>query len=197
MRWYLLREAEVTGYNSVEGSLGSLSESDLRKGTRVGRLEGAWVMAQPRTDGIPDDFLANHFALPIVSRRLQEAMLGASMMRDVEFLPIRVLHSDCREEPGYAILNVLSVVDVFDLALSSYELFGDDYFISQKRGKIRSMNSPVLRCRTLEGHHVLRPAGFEVQIYCSGSFRRIVEDLGLTGAQLLPIPVVESSSALR
>lgn len=196
VKWYLTIRCDNTvdsPFVSTSGDLGRWADWELRQGQVIeGWEEGAWVRAETRSDGEPDDVLQNHFGLLIFSSPLREALERAGIGR-IQYLPIQVLHADGSPIHGFAIANVLDTADVLDLDQSDYDVFDSDYFLETRRGKISGVREAVLRADQLNGHDLLRPANYKVHLYCSERFRDVFERNAFTGFSFRELRLARSS----
>lgn len=182
MQWYMLDKPEEVGLMAVKASIGLPESWAFTVGQPVSWTDEISFEAIPDSDGAGEDFLGNHLSLPIFSARLRALLAEAGVDQGIQYVPVRVFHSDGVELPGYAIANV-PVVDALDLGRSRYTVYPDDYFLERRRGTIQMMLIPVLRPDRLSEYHVFRPKGFDVQIYCSERFREVVISNSLTGCE--------------
>lgn len=185
MKWYWIVSCDNTVANPFVADTGDLKGFDRDDLTCGRRVEGwnpeAWVRAsRSEDDGDPDDALQTHLALPIYSRRLRGA-LGEASILGIQYLPIETIRPDGSHFGGFAIANILSVQPALDFERSDYELFPNDYFLPQRRGKVRCLKTAVLRASRLKEHDILRLAEYDEDIYVSERFKIVFETGGFTG----------------
>jgi hypothetical protein len=153
-------------------------------------LAGEWIeewksdatigASKPGNDGIPDDALQNHLGLPVLSRRLQEALTRQNI-GGIQFLPVRVFRPTGAQISGFAIANILTRKRAMVREQSVFEVFPADYFLSPRRGEVRSIVRAVLDQRAIDGLDIFRLDEYPRRIYVSDRFRRTVEEGRFTG----------------
>src|SRR5262249_55405376 len=123
MKWYWV----ITSSNTVENPL--VTDRDNLAGLEEQFVPGkplqksqqplSLAVSKSENDGVADDALQNHLALPILSGSLQRAMTDAALC-GAEFVPIELLRPDGTEIAGYAILNVLHRRDALNRSRSDF-----------------------------------------------------------------------------
>jgi hypothetical protein len=196
MRWYQpIEDLTIAAQPFVSDSdeLSGFNEWDFREGKFIPDWkQSAWLRCtDPRSDGRADDALRNHLGLPIFSHRLQEA-LKLQGISGIQFLPIRVFHNDGVELPGYAIANFLNVCSALDLGKSNFEVFGDDYFLPERRGQISAMARPVLDATKILGKEVFRLKEFPIAEFVSERFSLAYEKCRCSGYSFHEVEVSQS-----
>lgn len=163
-------------YVSNAGDLRGFDAWHLRSGKMISGWDNrAWIQcSDPDYDGDPDDVLANHLGVPIYSFRMRRALEDAGIT-GIQYLPIRVLHRDGSEIPGYHVANITNKVNALDLTRSEYSVFPEEYFIQEDRGQISSLQRAVLRAEALIGLDVLRLQEFLVFEAVSERFKEAFE----------------------
>ena len=162
---------------------GGVDPQDLRSG---GAVRGWVASAELRVtaaeyDGQPDDVLQDHIgSLPIYSARLREA-LDSHGISGLQYLPVQIRRFDGGVIEGFAVANILNVVDALDLEQSRFSRFPEDFPIEQKRGHIREIRRPAVKASTIEGLHVIRLQGYPLYICVSEKFKTIFETGRFTG----------------
>lgn len=185
MKWYHVIDCDNTvadPYVADAGDLMGVDEEDLWGGTPVANWnEAAWIQARkPGNDGDPDDALQTYLPAPIYSARLRQA-LEAACITGIQWLPIHVLRPDGTEIPGYAIANIVNLVEgALDLERSDYDVYPPDYFLPERVGKVRGIRIPVLRGEKLRGLDIVRLAEARAAFYVSERFKDIFEKAGCT-----------------
>jgi hypothetical protein len=183
--WYWIVACDNTVENPLvvsEASLQGLDESDFTSGVTIANWdETAWFRSpNADLDGDPDDVLQNHLGLYIYSMRLRNA-LNAADITGIQYLPVRVFLSDGSQIEGFAIANILCLVPALDLENSDFDVFPDDYFLPERRGKVRGIRKPVLRRAAVEPFDVIRLAEFKWYACVSERFKHVFEKNRLTG----------------
>ena len=172
-RWYWVISCDNAIAEPFVGTEGNLGRDDweFSEGTPIESWSGgAWVRANTaESDGEPDDVLQTLFALPIFSRRLRLA-LERCRIGGIQYLPIDVIGFDRRRIDGFAIANILNCVDALDRQRSRFEVYPEDYFLPQRRGKMRDVSCPVLSHSVLAGIDVVRLSCYKAPIYVSERF---------------------------
>lgn len=195
MKWYgvvLHDNAVANPYVADTGDLMGIDEDDLWGGTPVVNWnEAAWIQARkPGNYGDPDDALQSYLRPPIYSARLRQA-LEAAGIGGIQWLPLHVLRPDGTEIPGYAIANIVNLVEgALDLERSDYDIYPPDYFLPERVGKVRGICIPVLRGEKLRGLDIFRPAEYVVSFYVSERFKDAFEKASFTGHSFREIEVV-------
>jgi hypothetical protein len=192
VKWYWI----ITCDNTVANPL--VTDSDNFEGLERELFLGRRLDIVPRPlhlqttkadlDGDPDDALQNHLALPVVSERLHAAMVGEGI-KNVQYLPVKVLSSNGTLVGTFSLLNVLDVKDALNRAESDYDVYPEDYFLSRRRGMIRALRKPVLRRDALGSSDLIRLLGYPYQLYASQNFKQLFEDGRFTGWSLREIKV--------
>lgn len=163
---------DLKGANELELVSGQLIKN---------RDKTAWFKAsKSKYDGDPDDVLQNALGLPIYSARLRKAMDKAGIT-GIQYLPVRVFRFNGSPIEGFAIANILNLLPALDFEKSDYDLFEDDYFLTERRGKVRGIRKPVLRSFIIEGYDIFRLREFKRYIIVSERFRNIFLANSFTG----------------
>jgi len=162
--------------------LNGLDESSFERGESIGDWDPvAWLAARKAlNDGEPDDVLQNSLGLPVFSSRLQQALLAAGI-DDVEYLPIHVRRPSGEEIAGFAIANVLRLVEALDVPRSDVSVFPQDYFLLDRRGRVSAIRRAVLRESRLWERDIVRLFEFPSSVYVSERFRDVFVSAGCTG----------------
>ncbi|RJQ27969.1 MAG: hypothetical protein C4589_07420 [Peptococcaceae bacterium] len=185
MKWYWTVDCANTVEDPLvagKADLKGFEEWDFRRGQLIENWDGtAWLQVEePQDDGDPDDVLQSHLGLPIYSARLRKALDKAGVT-GIQYLPVRVLHYDGTPIEGFAIANILNLLPALDFEKSDYDLYPDDYFLPERRGKVRAVRRPVLRYKVIEGCDILRLKEYKVMILVSERFRNLFVANGFTG----------------
>jgi hypothetical protein len=184
MRWHwvlscgnTVRDAFVSSAEDLKG----YEDWQLGRGHYVDNWDPtSWIQCtDPEWDGEPDDALQNHLALPIYSPRLQKLIKDAKFS-GIQFLPIRVLHMNGTEIPGFAIANILNLPSAMDLEHSWYGIFRGDC-APEDRGRVSGVYRMVLKRSALSGYDVIRVKEFHQSLYVSERFKREFEAAQCTG----------------
>jgi hypothetical protein len=177
-----------------EGELVGLQEERFRESQPIRSWDRhSWVAPlDTRTDGDPDDYLANTHSLVILSKRVELAMRGHGIaVQDVQFLPIHVRRSTGEALGEFAVLNVLSRVEAVDRQRSFLLTDADDVDpVTQKR-RIRNIGRPAVFASALRGHDIVRLLDFPYPLLCSERFAQMWTQNQFTGAVLSPLSVAE------
>lgn len=195
MKWYhVIRYGNPVDnpYVAGTGDLIGVEEEDLWSGKPMANWhEAAWIKAEtPEDDGEPDDTLQSYLHPPIYSARLRQA-LEAMGITGIQWLPIHVLRPDGTEIPGYAIANIVNLVEgALDLERSDYDVYPPDYFLPERVGKVRGIRIPVLRAEKLKGLDIVRLAEARAAFYVSERFKDAFEQAGCTGHSFCEVEVV-------
>jgi hypothetical protein len=155
----------------------AIPESDVELTFRSTKLEN---------DGIPDDVLQAGVALPLFSERLR-TILEQNAIRTIQHVPARVFDSQGRPFQGFSIANVLSVVPALDLEQSQFTVFPSDYFVSWKRGRIKSLNRTVLKAPAVAEFDIIRVSQYEFPLFVNDRFRLLFEAARCTGFSFAPV----------
>lgn len=154
---------------------------DFKQGTVLNgwRGEGYFRCTDPDFDGIPDDALATPNMLPVYSERLQNAIRDEGI-GGIQFLPVDVFSLGRGKISGYAIANILNVVDALDLQRSSYMVY-DDGFPEQIRGKIKWVSDMILKGEVLQEMDICWLRQYPVAMCVSGRFAKMFKRGKFTG----------------
>lgn len=145
---------------------------------------------EPGNDGWPDDALQNHLGLLVFSGRLRAAP-EAEGVRGLQFLPVRVLRPRGEPVEGYSVANIVELRDALDRGLSDYSVYPDDYFLPERRGRVRAVRMPVLRRAALAGTDLARLAEVPAAACASERFRRVFDEDSCTGLSFREVRVVD------
>lgn len=192
-RWYLAVSCDNTVPNPLIVDMADLgiAPERLDAGKQVEDWTAfAWMRAsRPENDGTPDDVLQNHLGLPVYSARLRNALERAGI-RGVQYLPVKVLRPAGEIIDGYCIANIVERRAALDFARSDYDVFPDDYFLPERRGKVRGIRRVTLRAEKLEGCEIFKLDEFAPSIYMSESFKTTFEAGGFTGYSFREVSVI-------
>jgi len=149
MRWYWAiawGNTVLQPYVSSAEDLKCYDDWQLEKGEYIENWNpSCWIQStKPEWDGEPDDVLQTHLAIPIYSPRWQGVICNAGFS-GIQFLPIRVLHMNGGEIPGFAIANILNIPSAMDMELSHYTMFNEDDCEPEDRGKVSGVYRMVLK----------------------------------------------------
>lgn len=200
MKWYhVIRYGNPVHnpYVAGTGDLMGLDEEDLWGGMLISHWnESAWIKAEtPEDDGEADDTLQSYLHPPIYSARLRHALEVAGIC-GIQYLPLHVLRPDGTEIPGYAIANILNLVEgALDLERSDYDVYPADYFLPERVGRVRGIRIPVLREKKLRGLDAVRLAEAKAAFYVSERFKAAFENAGCTGHSFVEIELSEQPVA--
>ena len=169
-------------YVSDADDLKGYEDWHFRKGQYIEDWNpGAWIQCtDPKWDGEPDDVLQTHLNIPIYSPRLQ-ALIRNTKFSGIQFLPIRVLHMNESEIPGFAIANILNIPSAMDMERSHYTMFNEDDCEPVDRGKVSGVYRMVLKRSALSGYDVVRVKEFHQSLYVSDRFKSEFEIGRFTG----------------
>jgi hypothetical protein len=193
MKWYM----PYMWMNAVDdplvvdsGELVGLDEAELWRG----QIMESWaipvlVVEDPANDGVPDDVLQNHLGLPIFSPRLRGA-LNAAGIGGIQYLEIEVARPNGARVVGYSIANITERRAALDTERSDFDRFPDDYFLPERRGRIRAVRMPILRGSSLGGCDIFRLDEYPVKFFVSQRFRDQFELGKFTGMEFAEIRVV-------
>lgn len=195
MKWYWAIDndnAVANPYVAGTGDLMGVEGWELWSGKPISNWnEASWIKAETaEDDGDPDDALQDYLSPPIYSPRLRQA-LEAAGIGGIQWLPLHVLRPDGTEIPGYAIANIVNLVEgALDLERSDYDVYPPDYFLHERVGKVRGLRIPVLRAEKLQGLDIIRLAEYEAPFYVSERFKDTFEKAGCTGHSFREVEVV-------
>ena len=180
----------------TDGQLKGATEDDLCRGTDLSTWDPtSWLRAEESSEGEePDDVLQVCFDIPVFSARLRDA-LDSSAITGIQYLPIKVFDARGIELEGFAIANLLNVLDVLDLKRSDYEVFGPDR--PDRMGKIRDLRKAVIRMDAVEGCDIVRPREFPFIILASRKFRNVFTEGKFTGFKFKKVHSLATSEERR
>ncbi len=184
MNWYWVVSCDNTVENPlvVDSADLGVDPERLDIGEPLERWsELAWLRAKKlENDGLPDDVVQNHLGLPVFSSRLRAA-LEKAVVRGIQYLPIRLFRPNGQEIIGFSIANVIERRRALDRCRSDYDVFPDDYFLSDRRGNVRGIRTAALNTEALAGCDILRLDEFPSSVYVSERFRKAFDVGGHTG----------------
>jgi hypothetical protein len=185
VRWYWVVGCDNTVADPLvvdSHDFGGIEEARLRVGTVITDWTAfAWLRATaPEDDGTPDDVLQSHLTVPVFSDRLRSALERAKIAT-IQFLPVRVFRPSGEEIVGFHVANVLERRAGLDTTRSDFDAFPPDYFLPERRGRVRGLRKPVLRRQALERCDVMRLEEFPVTLYASQRFKDVFEGGKFTG----------------
>jgi hypothetical protein len=193
-RWYTPIECDATAEHPLVTGADDFGDIDPNR-LRSGEAVRAWSptlelrVTARECDGQPDDVLQDHIgSLPIYSARLREA-LDSHGIGGLQYLPVQIRRYDGSVIDGFAVANILNVVEALDLEQSRFSRFPDDFVIEQKRGQIREVRRPSLKALTIEGLDVIRLQEFPLYICVSQKFKTIFESGRFTGYSFREIDI--------
>lgn len=195
MRWFkVVRNDRVTPDPLVtdDADLAGVDPESLDIGVPAPRWDPEAVLraVKPENDGWPDDALQNNLCLLVFSGRLRAA-LEAEGIRGIQFLPVRVLRPGGEPVEGYSVANVVALRDALDRGLSDYSVYPDDYFLPERRGRVRAVRITVLRRAALAGTDLIRLADSRASVYASERFRQVFDEDSCTGLSFREVRVVD------
>jgi len=194
MNWYYVCLSDRAVKNPLivgKEDFGSVDRDTLYTGVRIENWSAAACLraTEPEDDGDPDDALQNHLGIPVFSARLRSALerVGVS---GIQFLPVQVFRPGGETVPGYAIANIVERRAALVRAQSHVDVFPEDYFLPEQRGKIVGLRRVVLNRNVLVDTDVFRLDEYPLRIYVSEKFRRAFDDGGFTGLSFWEVPLV-------
>ncbi len=191
MNWYEVRKRDNTNPDPFVADgwdLRGLDETDFLQGKRIDNWpdDVSFRATTPENDGAPDDALANELLLPIVSKRVQQALAKAKI-GDIQFLPVHVFDSRGRRVKGYSILNILRLIDALDMERSKVDYFPDDWPVEADRGKFWVCEKAVLVSSKLASVDIFRLQIDPFLMFASEKFSSIFEKNKFTGIGFLRV----------
>lgn len=162
--------------------LKGIDELDIVYGKLIDNWdETSWFkVSKSIYNGDPDDVLQNALGLPIYSDRLRKALEKAGVT-GIQYLPVHVFRLNGLPIKGFSIANILNLLPALDFEKSDYDLYENDYFIPERRSKVRGIRKPVLRSSVIERCDIFRLKEFNRYIIVSERFRNIFVANGFTG----------------
>lgn len=194
MKWYWVVACDNTVDNPLVvdcHDLKGFDESKLSIGEETDNWdETAWFKAsKEKNDGDPDDVLQNHLGLPVFSERLKDKIEQIGI-RGIHYLPIKVMRPNGEEISGFSIANILDKRYALDKSQSDFEVFPDDYFLPERRGRIRAVRKAVLIENSLYESDIIRLGEYDVSIYVSQKFKDAFVNGNFTGYSFHEVKVV-------
>ena len=184
MKWFwLLHNANTKGANAYVGDVVDIGRDpeELNEAFVIANWPRVAFLAVGTTgqDGSPDDAVQNAFRLDIHSPRLRRAVEAAAV-RDWQYFPIELRGSGV-SHGTFWLAHVPECVDALDLSRSTVTLFPDDFTAPSKRGKLWTVDKPVLRRDALQGYDVIRLCSYPSPLFVSEHFREVVRSGRFTG----------------
>jgi hypothetical protein len=106
---------------------------------------------------------------------------------------VTIVRSSGSRLSNFAIANIVEKRTALDLRRSDYDVFPDDYFIAERRGRIRSVRRAALRSEALPDADAFRLEEFPSRLFASERFVRVFEDMRCTGLSFVEAQVVSGS----
>jgi len=188
--WYWLIQCDNTVDDPfvADTADASIDASALSSGKPIESWsEVAWLKAaKPEDDGDPDDALQNHLGLPIFSPVLHEELMRADV-RGFQYLPVRIIRPDGRVLGTFSIANIVECREALNMSRSNYDVFPDDYFLPERRGRVRGILSATLIADALRDCDVVRLKEFPFSIYVSQRFKDTFELGEFTGLSFVKV----------
>lgn len=154
--------------------------------------DGATLLSTSREgDGQPDDALQNHLNCLVFSNRLRTALEDAQV-KGFQFLPVRVFTSTGTRINGFSVANIIERRRALCPEKSDYDVFPVDYFLKERRGRIRALRRATLFANALRDTDAFRLDEYPQRAYVSERFVRIFDGERCTGLSFVEAPVVES-----
>ncbi len=141
-------------------------------------------------NGEPDDCLQNHLNIMMFSQRL----LGAcddEGIRGFQYLPIHVYRFDATPINGFSIAHIVEWRAALVRELSDFNVYPQDYFLPDRRGKIDGIRKPVLDGGTLNDTDVFRLTEYWPCTFVSERLQRVFDDLKCTGIKFMEVRVID------
>jgi Immunity protein family (Imm11) len=187
MKWYWSIDCTKTVKNPFVSNSDNLEQKGYEelafyRGMYIkGWDDSAWIRAVDEAhDGDPDDVIQSHLGLPIYSLRLRETLEGAGI-KGIQYLPIKVYRPNGDQIEGFSLVNVLHLLSALDMEKSDYDVFPDDYFYLEDRGKVMGIRNAVLKADVVQGYDIIRLQEYYVGLYVSERFKRLFRQHKFTG----------------
>jgi hypothetical protein len=97
------------------------------------------------------------------------------------FRLIRVFRPRGEELEGFSIANVVERRRALDWSRTDYDVFPDDYFLSERRGLFRAIRRVALRADALKDVDIVRLDEFPPSVYVPNNFKKAFEEGQFTG----------------
>lgn len=193
MRWYFAIGCDNTVKNPLVVDEDNLpfDASVLREGKEIRSWPASVRVGTHRRDydGDADDVLQNHLGVPIFSPRLRSALMALDI-RGFQYLAVSVFRPNGSELSGFSFANIIERRPALDRARSDVELHPSDYFIAERRGRIRVINRAVLSSAALAGCDAVRLDEFNASVYLSERFKSMFEFGRYTGYSFSEVETV-------
>jgi hypothetical protein len=189
---------EITQYYNLtfrEVHGGLIVYKDDLKGVNKGLLtDGAPIMDWPSDATLyvkgknPTDYLFYPLSPWFTISKKAQAALEEANIKGIQLLPVHVVHKSGIEIPGYAIVNVLTVVSALD--------YKNTVWMTPERENVTypqlNIFKGALQMDKIERFDVFRLVELITQVYVSKCFKECLERKNATlGFGFLPIPVYE------
>jgi hypothetical protein len=145
-------------------------------------------VVDPANDGQPDDALQSTLNFIVGSPRLGKA-LEAAEIKGVQYLPVDVRDSSDNCVLGFSIFNLIERRSALDRVRSDFEVFPPDYFLPERRGRVRAIRRPVLVGAALRDTDMLRLDEFWFSEFVSERFVDVFKRNSFTGLGFVPVEV--------
>lgn len=133
---------------------------------------------------IMTDYIANIFRWLIVSNKFLLLVNNMGFSAKFQFLPVK-LRDVCSniENEFYGVLNILDIVDAFDLEHSKYDVFELD------NERIFLVEKYALRKGAVKGYDIFRLKNDTIPVFVSEKIKKIIEENQLLGFDFLEVDV--------
>lgn len=182
----------VRPFQTDDDDLCGFDSYDLEVGKRIRGWDSNACLRSTRRkfDGVPDDVLLEHLAVPTLSRRLRDALKRSHVgSKDLQYLPVHVFRFTGEELEGYAFANVITRISALDFDASEGLWLDDNSQVDPHTGKVRVngiLRAALLR-EKLEGHDVVRLVEFFPPVFVSERFVDVYRAGNFTGATFTPV----------
>lgn len=187
MNWYQPIECDNTVKKPLVCEIDNFEENGFNEWDFLkGEKQETWNAKiyfktnEEENDGNPDDALQTAAMIPIYSKRLVEKLDEAGI-EGIQYLPVTVLKYNGESAGEFYIANFLNFIEAFDYEKSKYSIYGNDYTVPEKRGKVSGAIKYVLKEESLEGFDIIRLKEFSLRFFVSEKFKKIFTKNKFTG----------------
>jgi hypothetical protein len=187
-RWYINRLCDNNGIelDSREFQYGQsldlgppISAKSWKEGSPVAASPPLRILLDPEIRGVPMDFTFSNEDMPIVTSKVSRIIASISPA-DIQLVPV-IVES---QEVAYDIMNVVHLVDCLDVHQSEIEWFAKGNEIRPDlAGSPQMIWKLVIDPARVQGHHIFRITGWEVEIVVSSIVKDAFEKACVSGVR--------------
>ena len=130
------------------------------------------------------DYMANIYRWLIVSEKFCSLIKEVVSSTSIQYLSVDIKEVNKKiENASYSILNILDVVDAFDMEHSQYDIF------EVREKKVICVEKYTLKKEKVEGHDIFRLKDNTIPVFVSEKIKKVIEKNKLLGFDFLEVPI--------